>query len=686
MADPVRRPPSLAPCIPVAFRFRDASLPLEERVGDLLAQLTREEKASLCAGANFWQTKAVERLDLMRFRMTDGPRGIAFHSAFRRGTAFPAGIALAATWDTGLARRMGEALGEEARLANCKVVLGPAVNICRTPLNGRTFEYFTEDPHLNARLAVNVVEGIQSRNVAACVKHFAVNNQETDRMRISAELGVRALREIYLPAFEACVREADAWSVMAAYNGINGVPACENSALLIDILRKEYGFSGFVVSDWFAARRAASAAACVNGGLSLEMPGRGSTYRASKLARELASGAVDEAQLERNLAGLLRTMFRTGHVDEERPARAPRTPVSTPANQQLAREIAAASFVLLKNDRQLLPLDIDKLDSIALVGPKLRKRNCLPLWGGSSGVWPPHEVTPWQGIRERIGTKVRIGNDVARADAAILVVGQDHWPGSDSEIRDRKGLALPARQEALIRRTLRANPHTIVVIIGGSPISMDWADEAPAILHAWYPGMEGGHALAATLFGDLNPCGKLPVTFPRRLQDSPAHACARTFPGDGERVHYDEGVFVGYRHFDTRGIEPLHGFGHGLSYTSFAYGGLQVDRTEISGEQPLGVALEVRNVGARGGAEVVQLYVRDDECSVPRPDKELKAFRKIHLDPGQSVRVEFTLSRRDLSFYCEQSLAWRAEPGSFEILVGSSSRDIRLRQRFYLLD
>jgi beta-glucosidase len=667
------------------FRFRDPSLALEERVADLLAQLTLDEKLSLCAGENFWQTKAIPRLGIPRFAMSDGPRGIGFHCAFRRGTAFPCGIALAASWDTELAERFGAALGEEARRAGARMVLAPAINICRTPLNGRTFEYFTEDPHLNARLAAGVVRGIQSQRVAACAKHFAVNNQETDRMRVSAEIGERALREIYLPAFEACVREADAWAVMAAYNAINGVPACENGRLLNDVLRTEYGFSGFVVSDWFAARRTASAAACIDGGLSLEMPGKGSKLRTANLQRALAEGRIDAARLDRNLAGLLRTMFRTGHLEEPSKAGGARIPVSTPANQLLAREIAAAGIVLLKNERQLLPLDLGRLRTIALTGPKLRKRNCLPLWGGSSGVWPPHEVTPWQGLRERVGGRAKIVTDPARADVAVLVVGLSHRPGADSEIRDRKGLALPARQEALIRRTLRANPDTVVVIVGGSPISMDWADEAAAIVHAWYPGMEGGHALAGVLFGDVNPSGKLPVSFPRRLQDSPAHASPRTFPGDGAQVHYDEGVFVGYRHFDTHGVEPLFAFGHGLSYTQFRYDGLRLDSAAISGEQPLAVALDVSNVGSRPGAEVVQLYVRDRQSSVARPAKELKAFRKIHLAPGASGRVEFSLSRRDLSFYCEQTRAWRAEPGSFEILVGSSSRDIRLAECFELL-
>jgi len=669
-----------------AYRFRNASLPLEERVEDLLLQLTLEEKISLCAGQNFWQTKAVPRLGLRRFKMTDGPRGIAYHSAYRRATAFPSGIGLAATWDVGLAGRFGAALGEEAKAANCKTVLGPAVNICRTPLNGRTFEYFTEDPCLNARLAVAVVEGIQSKGVAACVKHFAANNQETHRMRTSAELSERALREIYLPAFEAAVREADAWSVMAAYNAINGVAACENPRLLKDILRSEYGFRGFVVSDWFAARRTASGASCIEGGLSLEMPGKGSKLRAENLQREAAAGAIDERLLDQNLAGLLRVMFLTGHVDEPRREHRRRVPVSTEVNRRLARDIAAAGMVLLKNDRRLLPLDPDRLGTLAVLGPKLRRRNCLPLWGGSSGVWPPHEVTPLQGIRERVGTRLKLTRNARGADAAVLFVGQSHMPGSDSEIRDRKSLGLPPAQEALIRKTLRANPDTVVVIIGGSPIAMDWAEDAAAILHAWYPGMEGGHAIADVLFGEVNPSGKLPVSFPRRLADSPAHKSALSFPGDGTRVHYEEGVFVGYRHFDSNGVDPLFPFGHGLSYTRFEYSAMELSQPVFSAGDTVHASVTVRNVGDRAGAEVVQIYVRDELSSVPRPEKELKGFQKLFLAPGESTVARFELGARDFSYYCEQARGWRAEPGVFEILAASSSRDIRLRQRIELSD
>lgn len=652
----------------------------EAGIQALLDELTLEEKISLCAGENAWQTKAVERLGINRFKLSDGPRGIAWHSSRKRGTAFPSGIALAASWDTDLAHRFGEALGQEARHAGCGVVLGPAVNICRTPLNGRTFEYFTEDPCLNRELAVPVVKGIQSKRVAACIKHYAANNQEKYRMRTNVDVSERALREIYLPVFEAAVSEADAWSVMAAYNAVQGLAACENPELLRSKLREEYGFRGFVVSDWFAARRTQNAASCVRGGLGLEMPGKGSRYREKNLQQAFDQGEISESELDDNLAGLLRVMQLTGHLQE--PIRAVGGDISTAEHQALAQEMAAAGITLLKNDNKTLPLSSGSIGKLAVLGPKARKRNCLPLWGGSSGVWPPHEITPWQGLKDKLAGHCELVSSAEKADAVVLFLGLSHRPGQDSEVMDRKSLDLPIKQIALLRKTLRQNPNTIVVLINGSPVSMDWADEVPAIVEAWYPGMEGGHAIADVLFGDINPSGKLPVTFPRRLTDGPAHRAQRTYPGDGNTVYYDEGVFVGYRHFDEQGIEPLFPFGHGLSYTEFGYSDLQLDRDILSSGETLTVSLRLTNTGGTAGAEVVQLYLSDPEASLPRPPRELKAFCRTHLEPGESQRVTFTLCTRDLCFFDEASNRWQAEVGEFQVGVGASSRDIRLEQAF----
>lgn len=658
---------------------------LDERVSGLLQALTLEEKLSLCAGAGFWKTKAVPRLGIKPFRLTDGPRGVGFHSSGKRCTAFPSGIAQAASWDEGLMARFGAALGQECRAAGGRTILGPAINIARTPLNGRTFEYFSEDPYLNSRLVVPVVKGVQEQGVAACVKHFAANNQETHRMRISAEVSERALQEIYLPAFRAAVEQGDAWSVMAAYNSVNGVPACENEDLLKHRLREEWGFRGFVVTDWFAARGTTGTAACVKGGLSLEMPGRGSRYREKHLRAGLGQGLFTVEDLDNNLRGLLNAMVLTGHLDAT-PRRGVR---NTPEHRALAREMAEGGITLLKNDLALLPLDPARIRRVAVIGPKLKKRNCLPLWGGSAGVWPPAEITPLQGLQRENRNRFEwlinpAPADLAQADAVLVFAGLSHRPGLDSEVMDRKQLELPPKQDELIRTAVAANPNTVVVLINGSPVAMPWVDDVPAILECWYPGMEGGAAIASALLGDCNPSGKLPVTFPRALRDSPAHASGRTFPGDRQTVHYDEELFVGYRHFDKFGIAPLFPFGHGLSYTAFAYRDLRLDAAQLSPEQTLTVSLTVQNTGQRAGAEVVQLYIEDQNPGDDRPPRSLKGFRKVWLEPGASQRIDLVLPMSELNVFCPRGNVWRTKPGDYTAHLGSSSRDLRLHANFSL--
>jgi beta-glucosidase len=647
---------------------------LDAQVQELLRAMTVEEKLSLLAGKSLFKTKGIPRLGLAPMKLTDGPRGVGFHSTLRRCTAFPTGIALAASWDPELGREFGEALALEARSVGAQVVLGPAVNICRTPLNGRTFEYFSEDPELNSRLTVAVIKGIQSTGVAACVKHYAANNQETNRMRNSSRVSERALREIYLPAFEAAVREADVWAVMAAYNAVNGVAACEHRPLLHDILRQEYGFTGFVVSDWFAVRRTTSGASCLKAGLDLEMPGRGSRYRLSRLKKEFAAGAFTLEELEQRLRSLLRIWLRTsadaGHPTGRR---------NTPQHQQLARRMAAQGITLLKNAGQLLPLHGKRIRRLAVLGPRAGKRNCRPLYGGSAGVWSPYEVTPMQGLREMLGASCEIVSDPVGADAAVVFVGLGHRLGGDSEAGDRKSLALPAEQDALVRETLAKNANTVVVLVTGSPVAMPWVDDVPAILMAWYPGMEGGRAIADVLFGEVNPGGKLPVTFPRALADSPAHSDPRCFPGDKKEVRYDEDIFVGYRHFDREAIEPLFPFGHGLSYTSFEYSQLAIEQAGWQQGGALRLSMKLTNTGPCDGAEVVQLYVGPRAASLPRPVKELKAFRKVFLRAGETSSVEFALPARALAYFCPESLCWRVDDGEYEISLGSSSRDLRLR-------
>jgi len=653
---------------------------LQARVDGLLQALTLDEKLSLCAGQGLWKTKAVPRLGIRPFRLTDGPRGVGFHSSGKRCTAFPSGIAQAASWDVDLMARFGRALGQECRSVGGRTILGPAINIARTPLNGRTFEYFSEDPYLNARLVVPVIKAVQEQGVAACVKHFAANNQETNRIRISAEVSERALQEIYLPAFRAAVKEGDAWSVMAAYNAINGVPACEHQDLLKHKLREQWGFRGFVVTDWFAARSTSSSAACVKGGLTLEMPGKGSRYRSKNLRAAFDAGLFTEAELDANLRGLLNAMALTGHLDatEQRGQR------NTAEHRALAREMAEAGATLLKNDNGLLPLDPSKLRKIAVLGPKLKKRNCLPLWGGSAGVWSPTEITPLKGLLQENRGRFEFVSDPRQADAVLLFIGLSHRPGLDSEVKDRKQLELPPPQDQLVRDTVAANPNTVVVLINGSPVAMPWVDQVPAILECWYPGMEGGAAIARLLFGDSAPGGKLPLTFPHSLRDSPAHASDRTFPGDRRTVHYDEELMVGYRHFDKRGIEPLFPFGHGLSYTTFTYTDLQLDAAELSPQDTLAVSFTVANTGARAGSEVAQLYVADQHPGDDRPPQSLKGFAKLSLQPGASQRITLHLPMAELDVFCPQRNRWCTKPGPYAVRIGSSSRDIRLSAQFAL--
>ncbi len=653
----------------------------QERVTRLLQDLTIDEKLSLCAGQSLWRTKPVARLGIKSFKLTDGPRGVGFHSTGRRCTAFPSGIAQAASWDEDLLARFGAALGQECRAVGGRTILGPAINITRTPLNGRTFEYLSEDPYLNSRLVVPIVKGVQEQGVAACIKHFAVNNQETNRMRISAEVSERALQEIYLPAFRAAVEQADAWSVMAAYNSINGVPACQNGDLLQRRLRHEWGFRGFVVSDWFAVRGTTSSAACVKGGLSLEMPGKGSRYRYKNLKASFEQGQFSAAELDDNLRGLLTAMVLTGHLDTPEP----RGQRNTAEHQALARDMAEAGMTLLKNDGALLPLDPANIRKVALLGPKLKKRNCLPLWGGSAGVWPPYEITPWQGLQQENHGRFEWVADPAQADAVLLFVGLSHRPGLDSEVADRKRLELSEKQNTLIRETVAANANTVVVLINGSPIAMPWVNEVPAILECWYPGMEGGAAIARTLFGDSNPAGKLPVTFPCSLADSPAHSSTRTFPGDRRTVHYDEELLIGYRHFDKLAIEPLFPFGHGLSYTQFEYRDLQLSGETFHPEDTLTISLSVINTGDVAGAEVVQLYIAAQQPGDDRPPQSLMGFKKLWLEPGENRSLSLELPLVQLTVFCPQNNTWESQPGVYIARLGSSSRDIRLEGNFSLV-
>ncbi|MFX1239548.1 MAG: beta-glucosidase, partial [Promethearchaeota archaeon] len=672
-----------------------------------LQRLTLKEKISLFSGKKLFWTNSVKRLGIPPLKMTDGPNGVGTGVLLGgKMTYFPGAICRAATWNPKLSVKFGIAIAQEVRSVGRQILLAPGINIQRTPLCGRTFEYQTEDPYLNKILGVSTVKGVQSQKIAACVKHYITNNQEFNRFKISSNVSERALREIYFPGFEACVKQGDVWAVMACYNKINGIFGCEHQELLRNILIEEWNFRGFIVSDWFATRYT-DTVKCIKAGLTLEMPGnvkfipknQAFCYHPKKIKKALEKDLLNEKELDDNLRRLLRVMFLVGNFDKVESL--PQGSKNTPVHQQIAREIAEEGMVLLKNKKELLPLNLQEIEKIAILGPNARKK--MAFGGGSSIVRALYEITPYKGLKKKSKNKFKITSSAENADAIVLCVGLNHKKFFDSENKDRLYLELPSRQEKLIKKMVKKNPNTIVVIISGSPIAMEnWIEDVPSVVQAWYAGMEGGNVLADVIFGDVNPSGKLPITFPKKLSDSPAHSSYRSYPGlkrwenikegdlrvekkdfrvkysQGDEVYYDEGVFVGYRHFDKHDIDPLFCFGHGLSYTSFSYSNLIIDKTKITKGEQFTVSLEITNSGNRLGSEVVQLYVQDVESSVDRPIRELKGFQKIRLEPGEKKSISFQISPNDLSFYDEISHSWKVEAGEFKIHIGSSSRDIRL--------
>ncbi len=706
--------------------YKNPKLSVEERVEDLLRRMTLEEKADLLNGAGWMETRTVPRLGIPELKMADGPMGVrswlgpsaetntAAAARPITATAFPAGIAIASTWDTELVGREGRAIGQETKALGRDMILGPTVNIARVPQWGRNFEGYGEDPYLASRLAVAYIKGVQSEGVIATVKHFAANNEEFERRRIDEKISERALHEIYLPAFKAAVQEAGVWSVMSAYNKVNGAWCAENPYLLTDVLKNKWGFKGFVVSDWMSTH---STAATVQAGLDLEMPSAASVQdrmRAERkrepgsdggyLARDkvlaaVAAKQVTPAAVDDHVRRLLRAMIGNGLLDNPHTATGA---VDTPEQRAIARNAATESIVLLKNAGGILPLAADRIHSLAVIGPNAAVARSGG--GGSSQVRPSYSVTPLEAIREAAGPKVQVryalgvpmekdpapaNVDLAQAlseavslartsEAALVFAGYAPW--LESEGFDRKSLELPAGQDDLIRAVVKANPRTVVVIHAGGPVLVEkWIDQVPALLLPWYGGQETGHAIADVLFGNANASGKLPVTFPKRWDDSSAYG---HYPGENLAVEYGEGIYVGYRHFDRKNIEPRFPFGYGLSYTTFEYSGLKVTPSKAASGNQVQVQVQIRNTGARRGAEVIQLYVRDVESSVDRPVKELKAFRRVELSPRESQTVAFTLDRSAMAFYDPGKKDWVVEPGMFEVQVGGSSREIRLKGSF----
>lgn len=688
--------------------YLDTSQPIDARVEDLLKRMTLEEKVAVVHADNRFSTAAIPRLGIPQRQLSDGPHGVREETVGRDASQavgrtddfasyMPALIGLAATWNTDLGRAYGKVLGEEARQRGKQIMLAPGMNIMRTPLNGRNFEYLGEDPFLASRLAVDYIRAMQAEEVAACAKHFIANDQEWERFTINVEIDERALREIYLPPFESSVKEAGVLSVMSAYNKFRGQYCSENEYLLNKILKDEWGFKGLVVSDWNAVH---STRETVLAGLDLEMGTVGRPFDEFYLARPFLEGVrkneyplpVLDEMVRRNL----RVMFMTRAIDGHSSPGA----INTKEHQAVARRVAEESFVLLKDEGNALPLDPNKVKSVAVIGENAVRLQAYG--GGSSRIKAFYEVTPLQGILRRIGDKANVSFSVgygeksdedltaravraaSQADVVIYVGGLNHSLGLDSEAADRKDMKLPFGQDELIGRIVEANPRTIVVLLGGGPVELGpWLSRVPAVLQAWYPGMEGGNALAAVLFGDVNPSGKLPCTFPKQLADSPAHALG-AYPGKDGTVRYEEGLLVGYRWFDTKKLEPLFPFGHGLSYTRFEYSGLKLVEGKDAKSPALAVEFEVANAGAREGAEVAQVYVRDVESSLPRPFKELKGFRKVQLKPGEKQTVSIPLARNAFAFYDPGRRGWLAEKGDFRIMVGGSSRDIRLEGNFRL--
>ncbi|MHA2313864.1 MAG: beta-glucosidase [Candidatus Hermodarchaeia archaeon] len=659
----------------------DVNPGFEKKAFEIVSKLTLEEKFQLLTSPGFrriYVTKPVKRVGIPSFRTTDGPLGVAYHSSgFKKCTRFPATISVASTWNRGLVRAMGVAIAEEVRAVGRHMLLAPGINIARTPLNGRTFEYFSEDPYLTKELAIPFVQGVQSVGIGACVKHYAANNQETDRRSCNAIIDERTLHEIYLRAFRAVVKEADPWSVMGCYNKVNDVYGCEHKYLIRDILMDRWGFKGFVMSDWFATRPIETTEGCINGGLSLEMP-LPNKYKRKRLQKSFKDGKFSIESLDDLVYRFLRVLLMTQSFEQQPGAR------NSVEHQNLARSIAEEGMVLLKNHGNLLPLSLDEIESIALVGRNLKKKFGRFLYGGSSAVKPPYEITPHEGLKEKLKGKVKILSNVSKADIAIVFAGLNHNKGEDSESSDRAKLELPPEQVKLITETAANNPNTVVVLIAGSPIAMsDWIEKVPVVLDAWYPGMEGGRAIANVLFGDAEPSGRLPITFPEQLSDSPAHSSGekRHYPGDEEKnVFYDEGIFVGYRWFDETEIEPLFPFGFGLSYTGFEYENVLLSRESVSAnDDSFEIQVDVVNIGDRLGADTIQVYSKDIQSSIIRPPQELVGFEKVLLKPTERKTVSIQVLVRDLAFYDVESHDWKIEPGDFELRIGRSSRDIKMK-------
>lgn len=709
--------------------YLDATKPIEERVEDALKRLTIEEKVAMLHAQSKFSSPGVPRLGIPEFWMTDGPHGIRPEVLWDEWdqagwtndscVAFPALTCLAATWNPDMSMLYGKSIGEEARYRNKTVLLGPGVNIYRTPLNGRNFEYMGEDPYLASRMVVPYVQGVQQNGVAACVKHYALNNQEINRHTTNVIVDDRALYEIYLPAFKAAVQEGKTWSIMGAYNLYKGQHACHNQYLLNDILKGEWGFDGVVVSDWGGTHDTDQA---ITNGLDMEFGswtdglsnGHSNAYDNYYLAmpylERIKSGKVGTEELDDKVRRILRLAFRTT-MDANRPLGS----ILSPEHYEAARRIGEEGIVLLQNNGGVLPIDLNKAKKIAVIGENAVKM--MTVGGGSSSLKVQRELSPLDGIRNRVGDKAEVvyargyvgdatgeyngvvtGQNLkddrtpaeliaeavkvaADADYVIFIGGLNKSNNQDCEDSDRKALGLPYAQDDVISALAKANKNLIVVNVSGNAVAMPWIAEVPSVLQAWFLGSEAGNSIAAVLMGDANPSGKLPFTFPARLEDVPAHSLGEYFGDRSKEVvdmKYNEGIFVGYRWADKqKKVKPLFPFGHGLSYTTFAYGKPVADKKVMSAADQISFTVTVKNTGDREGQEVVQLYISDKKSSLPRPVKELKGFKKVKLAPGEEKEVTFTIDKEALSFFDDAQHAWIAEPGKFEAIIAASAADIK---------
>ncbi|MRX39435.1 glycosyl hydrolase [Flavobacterium sp. LC2016-23] len=701
------------------YKGKEIDTTHDAEIDKLIAQMTIEEKIGMLHGNSMFSTGGVKRLGIPELKMADGPLGVREEISRDNwapagltndfATYYPAGGGLAATWNTEMAHTFGSSLGEELRARDKDMLLSPAINMVRTPLGGRTYEYMSEDPFLNKKIAVPLIVGLQEKDVMACVKHFAANNQETNRDFVDVQIDERALREIYLPAFEAAVKEGKSYGIMGAYNKFRGEYLCENDYMLNKILRDEWGFKGIVVSDWAAVH---STAKSLKNGLDIEMGTPkpfNEFFLADKLIAAVKSGEVSEAEINLHVKRILRMLFQVKAMGGGERAKGS---IATEAHYQDAYKIAAEDIVLLKNENNALPLKLDGVKSIAVIGNNATKKNALGGFG--AGVKTKREITPLEGLKNRLPSSIKInyaegylerydeknkgnlGNitsngpvtidqlDPAKlqeaieaaknSDVAIIFAGSNR--DYETEASDRRNLNLPFGQEELIQKVLAVNPKTIVVMVAGAPFDIDAVSKkTSALVWSWFNGSEGGNALADVLLGKVNPSGKLPWTMPKKIMDSPAHA-TNSFPG-GKTVTYAEGILIGYRWFDTKNIAPLYPFGFGLSYTTFAFDNAKSDKSEYALNETITVSVEVKNTGKVDGKEVVQVYASKTDSKITRAAQELKGFQKTAVKAGSSNTVTIKVPVKELAYYDVTAKKWTVEPGKYILKVGNSSRDIK---------